>query len=232
MGADGDEDEDKRHTTLPQHETQAAIMRATYRALCDRGYANLTMQAIADEFDKSKAVIHYHYDTKEDLLVAFLEYLLENFGRTVDTEAMMTLGAEADPAERLLELLEILLVGSPERRRGETDFDHWNLVVAMLEVRSAAPYNGEFRRQLTTNFQTVEAMVIAILEEGIDRGRFRAIDPEATAVLLLSVINGCRIYQVTLEREDVAELVHVALQAMVTDWLSLPTESDTDSRQR
>ncbi len=230
MEADGDEDEADRHT--PQHETQAAIMRATYRALCDRGYANLTMQAIADEFDKSKAVIHYHYDTKEDLLVAFLEYLLENFGRTVDPEAMVTLEAEADPAKRLFELLEILLRGSPERRRGETDFDHWDLVVAMLEVRSAAPYNREFRRQLTTNFQTVEAIVIAILEEGIDRGRFRAVDPEATAVLLLSVINGCRTYQVTLEREDVAELVHEALQAMVMSWLSLPAGSEADSRQR
>jgi AcrR family transcriptional regulator len=34
-------------------DTCEAIMSATYRALCAHGYADLTMQDIADETDKS-----------------------------------------------------------------------------------------------------------------------------------------------------------------------------------
>ena len=45
-------------------EPREQVIRATYRALCAHGYANLTMRDIADETDLSKAALHYHYDTK------------------------------------------------------------------------------------------------------------------------------------------------------------------------
>ena len=222
MGEDGTgtDDADDR---LPA-DTEEAIMWATYRALCDRGYADLTTQAIADEFDKSKGVIHYHYDTKEELLVAFLEYLLENFDRTVD--AAGAIDPMDDPADRLLELIEILLVGSEKRRRGESAFDHWDLVIAMLQIRSAAPYSEEFRRQLTTNFDTVEAMLIAIVEDGVDSGQFRDVDPEPVAATILSAINGARIYRVTLERDDVTALTRTCLEAMIREWLCATEAAD------
>ncbi len=203
MGANGDGD---------PVDTQEAIMHATYRALCTHGYANLTMQSIADEFDKTKGVIHYHYDTKQDLLVAFLEYLLDAFERNIAVDE------SDDPVTRLEALVETLLFGPPER--GE--FDHWELTTAMLEIRSEAPHNAEFRRQLSHNYETVEAMVIAIVEEGSEQGVFRDVDPEAVATLLLTAINGARIYQVTLGRDDVAELTNESLEAIVRDWLCHP----------
>ncbi|WP_086887775.1 TetR/AcrR family transcriptional regulator [Natrarchaeobaculum aegyptiacum] len=190
-------------------DTQEAIMRATYRALCRHGYANLTMQAIADEFDKTKGVIHYHYDTKEDLLVAFLEYLLDAFERNI------AIDEDEAPRERLESLIDTLLFGPPER--GE--FDHWELTTAMLEVRSEAPHNEEFRRQLSRNYETVVATVVAIVEEGIERGDFRDVDPEMVATLLLTAINGGRIYQVSLQRDDVADLTSASLEAIVREWL-------------
>ncbi|WP_435077165.1 TetR/AcrR family transcriptional regulator [Halococcus sp. AFM35] len=66
----------------------------TYRALSKHGYANLTMQAIADEFEKTKAVLHYHYDTKDRLLAAFLGYILDRFMDRSDV-------ADDDPDARL-----------------------------------------------------------------------------------------------------------------------------------
>ncbi|MWV40695.1 TetR/AcrR family transcriptional regulator [Natrialba sp. INN-245] len=206
MGTDSDEGVD----------TQEAIMQATYRALCKHGYANLTVQAIADEFDKTKGVIHYHYDTKEALLVAFLEYLLEAFEQNIAVDD------QADPDERLLTLIETLLFGPPER--GE--FDHWELMTALLEVRTEAPYNQEFRRQLTRNYETVEATVVAIVEEGIEDGTFREIDPELVATLLLTCLNGARIYQVTLQRDDVATDTQESLEAVVADWLRRSESAD------
>ena len=40
-------------------------MEATYRALCEHSYANLTTEKIAAETDLSKAALHYHYGIKE-----------------------------------------------------------------------------------------------------------------------------------------------------------------------
>ena len=60
-------------------ETREAVMAATHRALCTHGFADLTTQRIADEWGKSKAALHYHYDTKEELLRTFLDHLLAKF---------------------------------------------------------------------------------------------------------------------------------------------------------
>ena len=61
--------------------TRGRIVDATYRALCANGYAALTMQDIADECDRSTSLLHYHFDTKEDLLVELLAHLLERLDR-------------------------------------------------------------------------------------------------------------------------------------------------------
>ena len=43
-------------------DTPEGVTEATCRALCEHGYADLTMQDIADESNKSTAALHYHYD--------------------------------------------------------------------------------------------------------------------------------------------------------------------------
>lgn len=60
-------------------ETRAEILEATNRALCEHGYAGLTVQRIADEASVTSAAIHYHFDTKEELLNAFLDDLIGRF---------------------------------------------------------------------------------------------------------------------------------------------------------
>mgnify|MGYP002762521641 CR=1 FL=1 len=79
------------------------IMCATYRALCRHGYADLTMQDIADEWEKSKPALHYHYDTKRGLLVAFLDHLFDSYtDRVADPE-------DGSPRERLHALVAAAL---------------------------------------------------------------------------------------------------------------------------
>lgn len=64
-------------------EPASEILDATYRALCEYGYANITLQDIAAEADTSKASIHYHYDSKNQLFVAFLDELYNQFTNRV-----------------------------------------------------------------------------------------------------------------------------------------------------
>lgn len=55
-------------------ESPTAILDATNRARCERGYADLALRAIAAEADVSEAAIHYHYGSKDRLFAAFLDY--------------------------------------------------------------------------------------------------------------------------------------------------------------
>lgn len=204
----------------PPTDTEQEIMEATYRAVCNNGYANLTMQAIADEFDKTKGVLHYHYDTKQELLVAFLEYLLDGFYEGLDEELP---DGELSPQARLEALIEMLLFGR-DHDRAAGGFDHWGLTQVMLEIRTAAPHEPTFQDQLTRNFDAIEALMAEIIADGIESGAFRPVDPERTATMVLSLINGARIYQVTLNRENIAADVYAILQAGLKAWLYEPAQ--------
>ncbi|WP_336136556.1 TetR/AcrR family transcriptional regulator [Natronomonas amylolytica] len=189
-------------------ETRERIMEATYRTLCEHGYASLTMQDIADECDCSKSLLHYHFDTKEDLLVALLAHLLERFEERAETE-------DADPRDQLVDLVEGFLFGT-ERTREE----HRAFHTALLELRAQAPHNETFHDQLAENDAQVHATVAAVIERGIDAGRFRNVDASRTAAHLLAAVQGARIRWVTLGHDTAVDTVHEALVSDVIDgWL-------------
>ena len=74
-------------------DTRQAILGAAFRALCEHGYADVTIQRIGDEFDKSPSLVYHHYDGKDDLLIDLLGFLLDEF------EATIADGAAAEPSD-------------------------------------------------------------------------------------------------------------------------------------
>jgi AcrR family transcriptional regulator len=163
------------------------IMTATYRALCTHGYADLTMQDIADESSKSKAALHYHYDSKHDLLCAFLEYLYDRFvERTSDP-------AGADPAAQLRSLVQTVL-DKPEDDREAFE-------TAVLEIRAQAPYEPGFRERLTRFDDYLAGEFERLLEAGIDDGVVDpTVDPADTATFLVTMLTGAATERVTAGR--------------------------------
>ncbi len=187
-------------------ETREEIMDATYRALCAHGYASLTMQDIADECDRSKSLLHYHYDTKEDLLVALLNHLIERFDERIDL-------GEGAPRQQLVELIDLFCFGDDRE-------DHRAFHTALLELRAQAPHNEAFRDQLRANDARAEETIAAVIRQGIDTGQFRPVDADRTASHVISAIQGARIRWVTLDHE--AALVDVRetlVENLVDDWL-------------
>lgn len=153
------------------------IMRATYRALCAHGYAGVTMQRIADESTKSKAALHYHYGSKHDLLVAFLEHLYADFeGRVTDPDG-------DDPVARLFTLLETLL--TPPERDDQREF-----ATALLEIKSQAPYDDAYREHLLEFDRLVHEEVSSVVTEGIEQGVFEPVDADELADFVVTVLNG------------------------------------------
>ncbi|GGM68864.1 AcrR family transcriptional regulator [Halarchaeum rubridurum] len=192
-------------TGTERSETQTAIMEATYRALCEHGYADLTMQAIADEFSKSKSLIHYHYDTKEELLVAFLDYLLDGFLAKVEET-----NDGDDPRERLDTLVDILLSGPEESE----DFQ-----IAMLELRSQAPYVEAYREAFAANDQHLVGLLADTVAAGVESGVFRDVDPERVAETILVMIDGARSRSVLFGSGDTVAHTRRAIDGYVRSHL-------------
>jgi AcrR family transcriptional regulator len=157
-------------------EPREAVVRATCRALCAHGYANLTMQDIADEADLSTAALHYHYDTKRDLLASFLDSLASWYeGRLDDLDG-------EDAAARLRSLFDECL--------SDDDADYPAFHRAMLEVKAQAPYEDAYRERLAAVDDVLRSRVRAVVADGVAEGTFRDVDPETTATLVVNVLSG------------------------------------------
>ncbi|QHS16360.1 TetR/AcrR family transcriptional regulator [Halopenitus persicus] len=170
--------------------TAEEIMAGVYRALREHGYADLTMQDIADACSKSKSLLHYHYDTKEDLLVAFLDHLITTFERRAAA------GADRPATERLAAFIAWFGF-DPD----ETDREHFH--IALLELRSQGPFNDRIRSRLQRSDRVFRGTVAEILEQGIEEGTFEPVDVQETAALLVATLDGARTRQITLDEMDV-----------------------------
>lgn len=157
-----------------------AIMDGTHSALRAHGYAELTMQDIADEAGVSKAALHYHFDGKHDLLLSFLDRLLERF------EARIEDVSGGNPEERLLSLAETVMLPP-------ADGDPHEFRTALLEIEAQAPYDEAYRTRLERFDEAFADRVRAILAAGVADGTFdESVDPDESSSFVVTYVRGAR----------------------------------------
>ena len=183
-------------------ETRTAIMRATYTALTEYGYENLTIQRIGDEFPKSKSLIYQHYDGKDEVLVELLEFVLDHF------ESQTPEPASDDADDCLRAILEYVLVPDPSAERAA-------LTNVLVELRGQAPHNETFRAYFSENDRQFRRDLAAIVERGIEEGVYRPVDAEAVAAFLLTVMSGESMRRATTDETVDSDAVRAELDAYV-----------------
>jgi len=183
----------------PESDVPAAareeIVGAVMRALAEHGYAGLTTKKVAAESEKSEAFLFYHYDTKEALVLAFLEWAVDRL-----SARLRAAGTGEDPVERLYAACEVLL--------GDVDDDvDRGVNVAMMELLSHAPHNEAFHDRLVAYERAVVADLAAILAAGVETGVFRDVDPESVAAFLVVATDGTAGAVMALGLRDVGDAV-------------------------
>ncbi|GAB3674963.1 TetR/AcrR family transcriptional regulator [Halopiger thermotolerans] len=194
-------------------ETIEDIMDATYRALCEHGYAELTMQDIAAKSAKSKGTLHYHFDGKGELLEAFLDHLIDRFEARTETVPGET------PAERLHAFVDELLSTADED--SATAFR-----TAMLEIKAQSPYDEAYRERLAEFDRRLRDRIADLVADGVAVGEFREdVDPEATGEFLVTVFHGAQTRAAAVDRspERTKKYVHAYIDG------ALRADSDTEA---
>lgn len=171
------------------------IMHATYRALCRHGYANLSMQRIAEEAEKGKSLIYHHFNGKEDLMLSFLDHL------TAKMEDDMDAFDDLSAAEALDTFLDKSLCIDDE--------EMWTFRKALMEMRLQAPYNENF----ATKFKEIDTFLLDVLTDIFERNSVPR--SRETADIVLSTLEGLTYRKMTLQetdnlseaKEDIKELI-------------------------
>ena len=118
-------------------DTRQAILGAAFHALCEHGYADLTIQRIGEEFDKSPSLVYHHYDGKDELLVDLLGFLLDGFEASVSEGAF-----DMVPRERLDTY--VAATTDPNSIPGEYGPDG-RFMTAIVELRAQAATDDAYR---------------------------------------------------------------------------------------
>jgi AcrR family transcriptional regulator len=183
--------------------TRESIMRATYLALCDHGYAGLTIQRIGESFGKSKSLLYHHYDDKDELLLAFLQFMLEEYESSLP---------EADAGGDALDRLDALLDGmlTPSLSAEERGF-----TAAMIELRAQAAHDERYREQFADHDRFFGEQLVEVVADGIESGLFRDVDADEVAEFLSTTVAGAMTRRVTGGGDRAATATRTALDGYV-----------------
>jgi AcrR family transcriptional regulator len=186
-------------------DTRTAIMRATFDALVEYGYAGLTIDRIGEFFPKSKSLLYHHYDGKDDLLVDFLEQVVDDYESSFGREET------ADAPTRLERVLDG--VAAPEM-----DTDDEGFTRALVELRAQAAHDDDYREHFTTSGEFFRDRIAEIVEDGIEDGVFREVDPDQVAAAIHTLATGVMTERVTDDKPQI-EAVRAELDAYVEERL-------------
>ncbi len=155
------------------------ILEATVECIVRDGLANVRMAAIAEEAGVSSGLLHYHFDTKEQLFVEVLNHA-HHASASLSEQALA--GAGDHPAQRLSAFLERCL---PSNARLTEDWLLWH-ELTLLCIRQ--PDMAEVGAELYDDFY---AAVAGIIAEGIEAEVFApAISTRKVAAMAVALCDG------------------------------------------
>ena len=191
--------QDELVTTLPSTHTDrvVAILDAACRVVVRDGAHGLRMARVAEEAEVSKALVHYYFSTRQELLRSAFGFSESRLDAIVDEEL-----AGLDTAAARLEraLLVNVDTGSPVTEQRAL----WN------EVWSSLRSDDELRPLVERWYRTWLDRMVRLLEEGQADGTVPAsVDARAAGARLAATADGVdsMLYLGLVDRDAAQELL-------------------------
>lgn len=196
----------KRAPRVDHEERRRRLAEACAYLIATDGYSNTSVRDVAAREGISTGTLLHHFSTKEELLVATLLHVSEDF---LDHMKEAVASSE-DPVEQLRALVRALL--DPERHSLG-----WLVWIAFWHEAAADPALAK-----VANGQTDQAdsLISATVQRGIDAGRLNCEDAETSAAELAALVDGIaiRVYG-EAGRWEYDRAVAV-LDRLIDDWLA------------
>ncbi len=181
------------------------IVQAAFRVATREGLEQLTVRRVAAEAELSAGLVFFHFKSKEALLLALLDWLLDSLFE--QWEASESVSA----AERLLALLQLDLQDLYQHEQAAARlhlfFSYWTIAVHDPVV------NERIRQAIERSRQAFLPTVQAVIES--EPVRFRQVTPEGLVTIALAITQGCAMQTfLSNSRVDVEQIL-VALRALL-----------------
>jgi AcrR family transcriptional regulator len=162
------------------------ILEAARDVVLERGLANTRVADVADALGVSTGLIHYHFASKDELLIETLRHAADADIRRLEK----LVAASADPVERVDRVLREYLP-SP---RGDQTWLLW------IDTWAAGLRNAALRDISEELDEAWVRVLEGVILAGVDAGRFTCEDARASAWRLATLLDGLGL-QVVLHRK-------------------------------
>ena len=207
---------DRRPNRLNENgrETQERILRAAERLFSEHGIDAVSTRDIIVSAGVNSGSIHYHFGTREQLIVALVErragYLGVQRDRYLDE-------LEASGEINLRSVVDVLVRPTAELAREPDGRYHAGFIVAVTNKRDLMPVVRRVFDQYTNRYLAVLASVTPQLDDSTRRLRYGVARDIVNRVV--GQTDGALQRWIALPDEPVADSVDEALVAAVTDMV-------------
>ena len=155
-----------------------AFVDVAQRLIQVKGYEEMSIQDVLDELDASKGAFYHYFDSKQALLQAVVD-------RMVDVVAAGLTKAATDPGLAAPEKLAVFFSGITQWKNDQREF-----ILELIKVWVSdenAIVREKLRRGVTTRLTPLMAEIV---RQGTEEGIFAAGSPDHAATVLVSLILG------------------------------------------
>jgi AcrR family transcriptional regulator len=169
----------ERHMT--KEESRRRILQAAFEAFAEKGYSQTSMDDIVRRSGLSKGTLYWHFKNKQELFLATVEMVMKTW-------------------DEQLALLEKVAGSAEDRIRsffseaGEVFDSNKNLIGLLVDAFFQSYQMEEAQYIMKDIYTQFVGHIERIIQQGIDHGEFRAIDPHMAAVSLMAGGDGVSFY--------------------------------------
>lgn len=153
------------------------IIRSAYRTMAKRGSHRMSIQEIADEAGVSKALVLYHFGTKDALLLAAMKWAVERTAVRI-REGVASGGT---PEEQIGALVDAIFI-DPEANR-----DFYLFYLDLIDHAGRIPSFSELPVMLV---EIINGLYGDVIDEGVRKGVFDVPDVTIAARNMRALIEG------------------------------------------
>ena len=166
-----------------------ALVAVALDLFAARNFATVTIKDIGREAGANSALIYYYFKDKEDLFRACIESAVQ---QAFDRFKLLHETSDS-PADVISDWLDMHIdVSDIVRKMVKVSVDYKNLEGSQPSVDAAI-----------MRFYDEEATIIeSCLRQGIEAGDFRAVNPEATAMMISTFLDGVMVRSIFIDDFD------------------------------
>jgi len=180
-------------------ERRLALVKAAFREVAEKGFAEVTLDDIARRAGVSKGVTLYYFSSKEDLFRRVFAWLVDS----IHARMRDAVSSAAAPAEKIHELVAITFP-SPSKNRA--------FFRTFVDFCGLAARRDAFRDVMERFYRGCREIDVEIVRDGVRRGDFAVTDADAAASTMRAIFDG-------LMMQWLAESDLDGLRA-IADWIT------------